>query len=118
MLSLTHLLRRRLLLAIPTSRPYSTLKPTPSPPRLPPEAQKEFEALQKAARDSFKTSTSPAAPAEAHVKVEDMLHPDVRCGAKPEFEGDVNPKTGERGGPKNDPLRYGDWAFNGRVSDF
>lgn len=49
---------------------------------------------------------------------EDMLHPDVRRGAKPEFEGDVNPKTGERGGPKNDPLRYGDWAFNGRVSDF
>ena len=52
------------------------------------------------------------------VEQEDMLHPDVRRGAKPEFEGDVNPKTGERGGPKNDPLKYGDWAFNGRVSDF
>jgi len=54
----------------------------------------------------------------ADAKAEDMLHPDVRRGAKPEFEGDVNPKTGERGGPKNDPLRYGDWSFNGRVSDF
>ena len=37
----------------------------------------------------------------------------------PEFEGDVNPKTGERGGPKQDPLRHGtDWSFNGRVTDF
>ncbi|PWW72258.1 DUF1674-domain-containing protein, partial [Tuber magnatum] len=94
-------------------------KTNPLAPRLPPEAQKEFEALQKASRDSFRTSTSSSiTPAMADVKAEDMLHPDVRRGAKPEFEGDVNPKTGERGGPKNDPLRYGDWAFNGRVSDF
>ncbi|RPB00978.1 hypothetical protein L873DRAFT_1640650, partial [Choiromyces venosus 120613-1] len=96
------------------------LKPTPSPHRLPPKTQAEFENLQKAARDSFKTSTSAPAPAAGtgDVKVEDTLHPDVRRGAPPEFEGEVNPKTGERGGPKNDPLRYGDWAFNGRVSDF
>ena len=47
------------------------------------------------------------------------LHPDIRRGAKPEFEGDVNPKTGEVGGPKNDPLRWGgDWSYNGRVTDF
>lgn len=47
------------------------------------------------------------------------LHPNVRRGAKPEFEGDVNPKTGEVGGPKNDPLRWnGDWSYNGRVTDF
>ncbi|PUU74165.1 hypothetical protein B9Z19DRAFT_1093563 [Tuber borchii] len=112
MLSQTHFLRLRLHLrlrplTIPPTQRYST-------------AQKEFEALQKAARDSFfKTSTtsSSATPAVADVE-EDMLHPDARRGAKPEFEGDVNPKTGERGGPKNDPLRYGDWAFNGRVSDF
>ena len=36
----------------------------------------------------------------------------------PEFEGDVNPKTGEIGGPKQDPLRHGDYSFNGRVTDF
>ncbi|KAK5734094.1 hypothetical protein LTR17_009222 [Elasticomyces elasticus] len=35
------------------------------------------------------------------------LHPNVRRGAPPEFEGDVNPKTGEVGGPKNDPIRWG-----------
>ena len=49
------------------------------------------------------------------------LHPDIRRGAKPEFEGDRNPKTGETGGPKNDPLRWGggvDWSYNGRVTDF
>ncbi|KAK3696140.1 hypothetical protein LTR37_018111 [Vermiconidia calcicola] len=47
------------------------------------------------------------------------LHPNVRRGAPPEFEGDRNPKTGEVGGPKNDPLRWGgDWSYNGRVTDF
>ena len=49
------------------------------------------------------------------------LHPDVRRGAKPEFEGETNPKTGEVGGPKNEPLRWGggvDWSYNGRVTDF
>jgi hypothetical protein len=47
------------------------------------------------------------------------LHPNVRRGAKPEFEGEVNPNTGEVGGPKNDPLRWkGDWSYNGRVTDF
>jgi hypothetical protein len=52
------------------------------------------------------------------------LHPDVRRGARPEFEGDINPVTGEVGGPKNEPLRWGstgergDWSYNGRVTDF
>jgi hypothetical protein len=49
------------------------------------------------------------------------LHPDMRRGARPEFEGDRNPKTGEIGGPKNDPLRWGgnaDWSYNGRATDF
>lgn len=49
------------------------------------------------------------------------LHPDIRRGVKPEFEGERNPKTGETGGPKNEPLRWGgnvDWSYNGRVTDF
>jgi len=49
------------------------------------------------------------------------LHPNVRRGAAPEFQGDTNPKTGEVGGPKNEPLRWGvssDWSYNGRVTDF
>ena len=49
------------------------------------------------------------------------LHPDIRRGVQPEFEGERNPKTGEVGGPKNEPLRWGggvDWSYNGRVTDF
>lgn len=49
------------------------------------------------------------------------LHPNMRRGAPPEFDGEINPKTGEVGGPKNEPLRWGhggDWSYNGRVTDF
>lgn len=49
------------------------------------------------------------------------LHPNVRRGAPPEFEGDTNPKTGEVGGPRNEPLRWGaagEWSYNGRTTDF
>ncbi len=52
---------------------------------------------------------------------ETELHPDARRGAPPEFEGDVNPRTGEVGGPKNEPLRWGaggEWTYNGRATDF
>jgi Protein of unknown function (DUF1674) len=57
---------------------------------------------------------------EARGKGEE-LHPDVKRGAPPEFEGDRNPKTGEIGGPKNEPLRWGaagEWSYNGRTTDF
>ncbi|KAJ9660108.1 hypothetical protein H2198_002805 [Neophaeococcomyces mojaviensis] len=57
---------------------------------------------------------------EARGKGEE-LHPSVRRGAKPEFEGETNPKTGEVGGPKNEPLRWGaagEWSYNGRTTDF
>lgn len=55
------------------------------------------------------------------IKKGEDLHPNMRRGAPPEFEGEVNPKTGEVGGPKNEPLRWGvegDWSYNGRVTDF
>lgn len=55
------------------------------------------------------------------IKKGEEFHPNMRRGAPPEFEGDVNPKTGEVGGPKNEPLRWGgsaDWSYNGRVTDF
>jgi hypothetical protein len=57
---------------------------------------------------------------EARGKGEE-LHPNVRMGAQPEFEGERNPKTGEVGGPKNEPLRWGaagEWTYNGRTTDF
>lgn len=35
------------------------------------------------------------------------------------FPNDINPVTGEIGGPRGpEPTRYGDWERKGRVSDF
>ncbi|KAI0846502.1 DUF1674-domain-containing protein [Daldinia vernicosa] len=111
---------------------------TPSPPRLPPDQQAEFERLQRTAntQEGFNPTSSPdfsspvssnpsataaAAAAEGPVVEGESLSVPLRKGAPPEFEGDVNPKTGEVGGPKNEPLRWGptgDYSFNGRVTDF
>lgn len=119
----------------------------PSPPRLPKEEQEMFEKLQKQSTGAFSTPkqaepTSESPEGESMTKnmssdemLEQLrerarlaakgdgeeLHPNVRRGAKAEFEGDTNPKTGEVGGPKNEPLRWGvsgDWSYNGRVTDF
>jgi hypothetical protein len=82
----------------------------PSPLPLPREQQREFDKLRLAAS----SSTSEGLP----------LHPDAASPLVPEFEGDVNPTTGERGGPKREPVgrwsedHGGDWSFKGRVSDF
>ncbi|KIW06431.1 uncharacterized protein PV09_02878 [Verruconis gallopava] len=124
----------------------SSWSSSPAPPRLPKEEQEIFEKLQKQSAGAFSTpspSTSSSAPdldglrtqptgsfsgdvAKINPRVEatgdgEELHPHIRMGAKPEFEGDVNPKTGEVGGPKNEPLRWGgdgDWSYNCRVTDF
>ncbi|KKZ68397.1 hypothetical protein EMCG_00166 [[Emmonsia] crescens] len=112
----------------------------PSPPRLPKEEQEIFENLQKQSTGAFSTprsapkinqspqsgdsspsSLSTASPQIEVTESDEELHPDLFRGAKPEFEGETNPKTGEVGGPKNEPLRWGaqgDWSFNGRVTDF
>lgn len=124
--------------------------PQPAPPRLPKEEQEIFEQLQKQSAGAFSTPRQPPkinqspqssaqatnestvntastqngedVPIKANVQKGDELHPNVRRGSPPEFEGDVDPRTGERGGPKNNPIRWqqmeGDWSFNGRVSDF
>jgi hypothetical protein len=91
---------------------------------------------QTRVRPQINQSPASAKVEEADIEVEavnarvaatgkgEELHPDIRRGAKPEFEGERNPKTGEIGGPKNEPLRWGstgergDWSYNGRVTDF
>lgn len=107
----------------------------PSPPRLPKEEQEVFERLQRSSTGAFSTPRSSTAQAttsnsssNTSIKAqgqtsdaEGELHPDVRRGARAEFEGERNPRTGEVGGPKNEPLRWGgqgDWSYNGRVTDF
>ena len=109
-----------------SSNPFAN---APAPPRLPKEEQEIFEQLQRQSTGAFSTprtppqiNQSPQSESSPKVNAEgEELHPNVRMGAKPEFEGDTNPKTGEVGGPKNEPLRWGaagDWSYNGRVTDF
>lgn len=96
----------------------------PSPPQLPKEEQEIFERLQQSSTGAFQTShlaKDDSSTSSTSVKIEsneDLEHPQMRRGEKPLFEGEVNPKTGEVGGPKTDPLKYGDYAYNGRVTDF
>ncbi|KAK9454288.1 hypothetical protein V1511DRAFT_471676 [Dipodascopsis uninucleata] len=106
-------------------RRYSDfMKPKPGPPRLPQNEQDEFENLVKKANESaFKLDDSEivaqsSSGSNSKLSSAEMYHPDYRGRTIPEFEGDVNPKTGEIGGPKQDPLRHGDYSFNGRVTDF
>ncbi|KAL2871961.1 succinate dehydrogenase assembly factor 4 [Aspergillus lucknowensis] len=106
----------------------------PAPPRLPKEEQEIFEKLQQQSTGAFSTpratpqvNQSPNSEPELQsTKFEakgdgEELHPDMKPGLRPEFEGEKNPKTGEIGGPKNEPLRWGsggDWSYGGRVTDF
>ena len=93
-----------------TPRPTSRFS-RPGPPPLPPKDQAEFEALIKA------NETIGATPAVTSTP-EALEHRDLRRGPKKDFEGDVNPKTGEQGGPKTDPFKAGDgdWQYGGRVT--
>lgn len=77
--------------------------PAPAPPELPASEQREWRDLQRRAEERSQ---------------EVYFHPDVRRKPQPDFDGDRNPATGEIGGPKNDPLRHGDYSYNGRVTDF
>ena len=85
----------------------------PAPPPLPREEQRELEELLRKAHTQHNGNGQ-----------SDPTHPDTPIPVKPEFEGEINPKTGEQGGPKREPVARwtadpgGDWSFKGRVSDF
>lgn len=84
----------------------------PGPPPLPAADQREFEDLIKKAAQPVQRAVSET-PAAAE------RHPDAPKTPLPQFEGDVNPVTGEKGGPKREPVRpNSDWSFNGKVTDF
>lgn len=101
----------RLLSRSIAAKPPPINRPAPHP--LPPDQQREFEVLQRQAE----------AMANAAPSGREERHPDAPAVLKAEFDGDINPATGERGGPKREPVRRwieeeGDWSFKGRVSDF
>ncbi|WOO80332.1 Succinate dehydrogenase assembly factor 4, mitochondrial [Vanrija pseudolonga] len=107
----------RLTRALSTAAPLRTsFKSGPRPPALPAAEQAEFDRLVKAA-EAGQSGTVSTSVEELEAAT---THPDARKGPKPEFEGDTNPKTGEIGGPKQDPFIAGnaDWQFGGRVTDF
>lgn len=91
----------------------------PGPPPLPAQQQKEWEEL-------IRRSQAPAAPtatstSRTETEAQLQLHPDARRPIQPDFEGETNPVTGEIGGPKKDPLRWGatgEWTYGGRATDF
>ncbi|KAI9142061.1 hypothetical protein BKA69DRAFT_1037928 [Paraphysoderma sedebokerense] len=68
------------------------------------EAQKQFKQLIQ----------------EREKELEDVSqHPDAEKEPLQKFPDDVNPTTGERGGPRGpEPTRFGDWERKGRVTDF
>lgn len=99
-----------------TVRPPPLGRPGPLP--LPAKEQREFEELVKRAAGTTDVTGSMAIDAPAR-DIDKDIHPDARRGLVPEFAGDVNPITGEQGGPKREPVRpNSDWSFGGRVTDF
>jgi hypothetical protein len=98
------------------SPPLQTSRHTTSPSTSSTSTQAQDQGQGQAAHRAQEVPLT--APAEAG---EATFSGGIRKGAPPEFEGDRNPKTGEVGGPKNEPLRWGgggDWSYNGRVTDF
>jgi len=48
-----------------------------------------------------------------------LAHPNMEKEPLPAWPNDINPHTGEKGGPRGpEPTRYGDWERKGRVTDF
>lgn len=102
----------------------------PGPPRLPKEQQEEFEKLQSIANSqiAIEEYNDQIAQQQAEDSTQEPKAPIVNSEIGsfsslklvPDFEGEVNPKTGERGGPKQEPLKHtkDEWSFNGRVIDF
>lgn len=110
--------------AFSTPKPTVVVNQSPAsssdPPRSRPQINQSPQAEPNVISDSDKEIAAVNARVQATGDGEE-LHPDIRRGVKPEFEGERNPKTGEIGGPKNEPLRWGgdvDWSYNGRVTDF
>ncbi|OBZ67154.1 Succinate dehydrogenase assembly factor 4, mitochondrial [Grifola frondosa] len=87
----------------------------PGPPPLPRAQQKEFEELVRTAQAPLSSPSSSAGMADASL----TLHPDARAPLSAEFDGEVNPVTGEKGGPKREPVgKWGDLVICTIVFNF
>ncbi|KAL2073037.1 hypothetical protein VTL71DRAFT_10361 [Oculimacula yallundae] len=107
-----------------TINPTATSSPSSASSRPRPQINQSPASTPEVKTESIDVAAEAVNARVAATGKGEELHPDIRRGAKPEFEGERNPKTGEVGGPKNEPLRWGstgergDWSYNGRVTDF
>ena len=110
--------------AFSTPKPTVIVNQSPTSSEAPPRTRPQINQSPHSGNTSEPSTEQKLENINAKVEARgsgEELHPDVRRGTKPEFEGERNPKTGEVGGPKNEPLRWGggvDWSYNGRVTDF
>ncbi|KAK0181296.1 hypothetical protein PV327_003589 [Microctonus hyperodae] len=67
----------------------------------------------------FRKKLREKAPIDKLEEFEEGKHPYQEKEPLQPFPDNVNPETGEVGGPRGpEPTRYGDWERKGRVSDF
>lgn len=117
-------LQRSLTGAFSTPKPTVVINQSPALSDAPPRSIPEINQSLHSQNDSDLSTEQKLENINAKVQATgdgEELHPDVRRGTQPEFEGERIPKTGEIGGPKNEPLRWVgdvDWSYNGRVTDF
>lgn len=112
--------------AFSTPRQPPKINQSPQYSEATPDSQPQMRKTLQINQSPNSSSQEVKEELDARVRTGDgeELHPNIRRGAAPEFEGDRNPLTGEVGGPKNNPLRWGsteqagDWSYNGRVTDF
>lgn len=96
--------------ALPTTTlRHSSNFSQPRPPALSRAEQKDFEELLRRVNAP---ASKPAEGVAGQSEEQLVMHPDFRQKPKPQFEGEVNPETGEVGGPKRDPLAFGESPFD------
>ncbi|KAK4097065.1 hypothetical protein N658DRAFT_500879, partial [Parathielavia hyrcaniae] len=105
----------------PPPSPLSTSRRVTTPSSTTPFFNTNTNTTATTQPQATNTTTAAAQPQPQQTISAGSLSAGIRQGAPPEFEGDRNPKTGEVGGPKNEPLRWGgagDWSYNGRGAGF
>ena len=80
---------------------------------------KENKTTESERMKEFKKKLRERTPIEKLEELEEGKHPYQEKEPLQPFPNDINPETGEVGGPRGpEPTRYGDWERKGRVTDF
>ena len=88
----------------------------PSPPTLSRNEQKDFEELLRRVNAPASAPLNSDGEFDLQADREEVMHPDFRAKPRQDFEGEINPETGEVGGPKHEPLAHGKYYFFFRSS--